>query len=542
MSCPTKNRIFNVQPEITETMKKKNQVYVWKEVMGNPNMYCWVPISKKLVNPMDLDVQEVNIQDIPPEPNFDDIISQISERAERDKQNLLLKKLDSPDVTEKEMVSVDNPDKYPIVKKFIKDRKLKVYGGAAINAYLPREDKFYNPRDIPDYDIYSPNPWDDAVELANILYRKGYKYVEARAGIHKGTYKVFANFWPAVDISFMNKKEFDMIKTHTIDGIKIVYPFKLLESMYREFSAPYSDPSRWPKVAVREKLLVKWTQPLSKKFKCSKDLFSGGKIKIHSTLVALLEISYRFIKRNKLIFTGPIAYNTYIEIGGGDKRVVTSSYQVLTEHAQKNSEEIFTIMMSTYKHLEITTHMFPSREINNTAYRIYAVIDNKHHLICTFIQITMCVPYQYVLGRHIVSIDYLKYDLLNTIVFGENINNAKCMLQYLTNIQISYYTQKNIYETDLSPFRRFITKCRGPVEHSVKVSILNQWLEKQIDRKSVITTSEDGYHIRKYPQKEVPKECQNLSKDVCKYPCAWNSFIGKCQAIPGMYRPGSQVV
>ena len=47
MSCPEKNRSFANKPNLTKTMRKKGMSYVWREVMGNPNLYCWIPASKK---------------------------------------------------------------------------------------------------------------------------------------------------------------------------------------------------------------------------------------------------------------------------------------------------------------------------------------------------------------------------------------------------------------------------------------------------------------------------------------------------------------
>jgi hypothetical protein len=542
MSCASKNSSPDIKPKRTSTMVEKGHVWVWKEVMGNPNLYCWVPVSKDIVNSKGVDVNNVNIQDIPPPPNYEDIIAQLALESENTKQKQSLKKLQSPTVSDVALVSVDDPDKYTHIKNFIQRKGLKVYGGVAINSYLGKEDKFYNPRDIPDYDMLSPDPWNDAVELADELHKAGYKYVEARGGIHKGTYKVYANFWPVADITYMPQKEFEMIKTKTINGLKIVSPFKLLESMYKEFSEPYANPARWPKVATREKLLVKWTDPYNKRIACSKDLFDGGKVLLPEIHAKLLEESYKFIISKKMIFTGPLAYNTYMEIGGSDKRVLVDHYRILSENSNKDTKELFTKLIKIYKELEITTTFYPSRELNNTVYRIYAVINNQHVEICSITHLTSCTPYQYLLGRYITSIDYMKYDLLDIYLFNDSkkhSNDALCKYKHLTHVQNEYYKSKKFSELDKSPFQRFITKCRGPFQHNIKTEILNRWLEQVTDREKVIQKWTATGKIRIYPRKEVPKECTELSKDVCKYPCAWNKFIGRCQGIPkGTYRPG----
>lgn len=538
MSCSKKNTVFENKPK-----DRKNTTYVWKEVYGNPNLYCWIPVSKKDIKPLDLDLEDVNIQDIPPpveQEAFEDIIANIAEEAQHNKQKDALEKLKkSP--TDTDIVSVDEASKYKIVKQFIQKKGLKLYGGTAINSYLPKEEKFYNKFDLPDYDFFSPDPWNDCVELADIFHQKGYKYIEARAGIHKGTYKVFVNMWPVADISYMPKKQFDMMETTTIDGIKVVSPFKLLESMYKEFSEPYANPARWPKVATREKLLLKWAKPLNKKFKCSPLLFSGGKVRINTTLAILLEATYAFIEEKNMLLGGAIAYNTYLEAGGAPKRVVVDHYYVFSEKASDEIQELFTVLMKIYKELEITTQYYPSKELNNTSYKLFAVIDNRHHLVCEMVHLTSCTPYQRILGREVVSIDYLKYELYDRTVFSETKqerDDAKCKIQYISKVQEKYYQDTGIPETHDSLFQRYLTKCKGPFQENVKVAVLNRWLEKISNKDKVIKEWTPEYKIRKIPREQIPNECLNVPKDLCRYPCAWNKFLGRCTGIPtGTYRP-----
>lgn len=544
MSCPRKNQHFDKKPPKTPEMRKKGQVYVWKEILGNPNLYCWVPISKKNVLPTDIDIEEINVQDLPLPPHNDDDISEIATRTEQNKHADSLRKLSNSDIKAHDLVSVDDPEKYSIVKKFIQDNQRKLYGGAAINYYLPREDKFYNPKDIPDYDFFSPDPWNDAVKLADIFHSEGYQYVEARAGIHKGTYKVFVNLWPVADVTYMPKKEFDMLQTKVIDGMKLVQPVKLLEAMYKEFSEPYSNPSRWPKVAGREKLLKKWVNPLNKKYKCSKDLFSGGVTKIDENFANVLEIVYKYFMDKKRLFSGTIAYNTYIEVGGGSKRLLNNHYKVLSETAHQDIQELITLIMKQYEHLETNVVYYPARELNNTGYKLYIIIENEHVLVAEIVNLSSCTPYKYIFNRYIVGIDYLKYELYHEASFSFNkqyIKDTLCKLQYLEKIQYNYYNVKKLKETDNSPFQRFVSTCKGPFTHNIKVEILNRWLDRVSRKGEVIKLFNKDWKIRKYPREQIPEECKKLSKDTCMYPCTWNKYIGRCTGLPrGIYRPSDQ--
>lgn len=145
-----------------------------------------------------------------------------------------------------------------IVEDFIIHKKLVCYGGTAINNILPKAAQFYNHElEIPDYDFYSANALDDAKELADIYYASGYKDVEAKAGVHMGTFKVFVNFIPIADITFIHKDLYDAISKESvlIAGIHYAPPDYLRMSMYLELSRPAGDVSRWEKVLTRLTLL-----------------------------------------------------------------------------------------------------------------------------------------------------------------------------------------------------------------------------------------------------------------------------------------------
>ena len=138
-----------------------------------------------------------------------------------------------------------------ILEDFLKKKNLVCYGGQSINEELPEEDRFYNKDvDIPDYDFYSPNALDDAKELADLYYKKGYKECEAKAGQHHGTYKVYVNFIPIADISYMPKELFQIIKSEAIriHGILYAPPTFLKMGMYLELSRPIGDNTRFEKV------------------------------------------------------------------------------------------------------------------------------------------------------------------------------------------------------------------------------------------------------------------------------------------------------
>ena len=162
-----------------------------------------------------------------------------------------------------------------VLEKFIHDKKLVCYGGTAINNILPKEDQFYNRNiEIPDYDFFSPNAMNDAKELADIYFKQGFSSVEAKAGVHYGTYKVFVNFFQIADITQIDSKLFSSLKKNAVikEGILYSPPNFLRMAMYLELSRPSGDISRWEKVLKRLNLLNK-NYPL-KATNCDPDSFA----------------------------------------------------------------------------------------------------------------------------------------------------------------------------------------------------------------------------------------------------------------------------
>ena len=150
---------------------------------------------------------------------------------------------------------------FKIVEDFIKKKSLVCYGGIAINALLPDDDKIYDSNiDLPDYDFFSPNALDDAKELSDIYYNHGYSEVEAKAGQHHGTFKVFVNFIGVADITSLPKELYRTVKTNAVQVNGILYTDAnfLRMGMYLELSRPAGDTDRWEKVMKRLSLINKY--------------------------------------------------------------------------------------------------------------------------------------------------------------------------------------------------------------------------------------------------------------------------------------------
>lgn len=163
-----------------------------------------------------------------------------------------------------------------ILEDFLIKQKLLCYGGTAINNILPKDVQFYK-RDIelPDYDFFSPNALTHAKELCDIYYQHGFHEVEAKSGVHLGTYKVYVNFMPIADITYINPLLFNNLFEESINiaGIRYAPPNFLRMCMYLELSRPKGDISRWEKVLKRLNILNEY-YPLKYNF-CNKMIRSN---------------------------------------------------------------------------------------------------------------------------------------------------------------------------------------------------------------------------------------------------------------------------
>lgn len=228
-----------------------------------------------------------------------------------------------------------------IVEQFIKEKKVVCYGGTAINNILPEEDRFYNKdMEIPDYDFFSMNAMNDAKELAEIYYKKGFLDVEAKSGQHHGTYKVFVNFMAVADLTYLPKDIFQAISMDAIQvgGIQYAPPNFLRMSMYLELSRPAGDTSRWEKVMKRLTLLNKH-YPITNE-NCQKVPFQrelGEKINLEKEDQIFATVRNTLINQGVVFFGGfaNMLYSQYMPKTHQKKLKEVADFDILSNEPEK---------------------------------------------------------------------------------------------------------------------------------------------------------------------------------------------------------------
>ena len=274
-----------------------------------------------------------------PEPCTEDMTFQDCELAilrqavDENENQTKMKNANSQEV--KDMISM--------VEDFLRKTQCICYGGTAINNILPEEAQFYNrDAEIPDYDFFSETPLAHAKELADRFHAKGYSDVEAKAGVHYGTYKVFVNFIPMADITALHKDLYRSIKKDAIvmDGILYTPPNYLRMSMFLELSRPNGDVSRWEKILKRLTLLNKY-YPL-KAHECHKVDFQRKLDSANDSERLHIIIRDSFIKQG-VVFFGGYATSLYSRYMSKDQRRAVLSipdFDVLHEDPEKCANQV----------------------------------------------------------------------------------------------------------------------------------------------------------------------------------------------------------
>lgn len=144
------------------------------------------------------------------------------------------------------------------VRAFLKSRRIVLYGGFALNSYLPTKERIYDDDvDIPDYDGYSSNALKDATDLYNHLVSKGYKILVVKEALHKGTYNISWEFNAVADITQVDEKFYKLVNKskQLVNNVYVIDTNLLKANAYIELASPDSSMFRWAKVMPRLKKL-----------------------------------------------------------------------------------------------------------------------------------------------------------------------------------------------------------------------------------------------------------------------------------------------
>jgi hypothetical protein len=368
-----------------------------------------------------------------------------------------------------------------LLLSFIKKKKCIVYGGTAINAILPKHDQFYEyDFELPDFDFFSPDALEIAKELADLYSSNHFTEVEARSGVHEGTYKVFVNNYSIADITYLHPELYNSIIKSSIkrNGIMYAPPNFLRQSMYFELSHPISDVSRWEKVLTRLNLLNKNYPLVTKQCEIQRHLSSPKLNSGHEEKI--FNIVHNCLIKNGVVFIGGYAnalYTTYTRfpnvqnIPDFDALSINPKDTILQlQHALKK-EGIVSIIKKHDAIGEITP--------------VHYSISIEDEYIAFIYKPTQCVSYNEIIhnGRKmkIGTIDtllsyYLAFMYADREYFDEN--RLLCLSSVLFKVQ----QENRLAQKGL--LKRFVLQCYGKQDTIQDIRTKKNKLRKSLSKHS----------------------------------------------------------
>jgi hypothetical protein len=405
-----------------------------------------------------------------------------------------------------------------IVENFIRRKKVICYGGTAINNILPKADQFYNTEvEIPDYDFFSFNALNDSKELTDDYVKAGFLEVEAKSGQHKGTYKVFVNFIPVADITFLHKEIYKAVKQEAIkiDGILYAPPNYLRMSMYLELSRPAGDVSRWEKVLKRLTLLND-NYPLKSKHCDDIEPFQREMINKEDE-DKIFEITRNSFINQGVVFFGGYAVSLYLHYMPRQlhkKLEKIPDFDVLSEDPKKTAE----ILKERLKDAGYKAKIVKRKEIGEIVAPHYQIMLGADTIAFIYKPIA-CHSYNIITidkqPVKIATIDTMLSFYLAFLYSDRNYYDTErivCMAQFLFEVQ-----QKNRLQQK-GLLRRFSISCYGHQETVEEMRAEKAEKFKELkDHKKKQDKEYEEWFLRYRPadmlsQKEKKKEERKMNK------------------------------
>lgn len=394
-----------------------------------------------------------------------------------------------------------------IVRDFVIKNKRKVYGGFALNKLIEQvapQDKFYDDTNVKDWDIdfYSPDPINDAKEIANKLKEKGFHYIQAREAQHDETYKVFADTADCADITYVPRNIYNKIPYKEINGLYITGPHFMMIDYFRMLTDPLTSYFRLEKSFERLCLMLKY-YPLPHNTS-SIDIVPPDR----DLDVAFHTVHEFLINRESTIVVGMYAYDHLIkESGIADKNLARNNfpdkrdrnidrkstkdavinyvdinyYEIISTKYKQDARELILKLQDKFSHSKnkITfQENYPFFQYLGFSVNIY--FDGE--IICRMYHYnSRCIPYNDVPALYFKKNSYdeykgkirigtfamiMLYNLINIMkARTDNDQNTKNLYYTLISHMIemkNYYfarTHKTIFDKSL--FQEFILRCTG---------------------------------------------------------------------------------
>ena len=364
-----------------------------------------------------------------------------------------------------------------LIKKFIRDRKLLVYGGFAQDRLLKSKGKegIYGKYSDSDIEFYSPNYVKDMVDLAKLFHNKkwgGYLEIRVREAVHIGTITLAVNGFGYADATFVPKHIYDKMPYINTFGMRLIHPLVKTIDFFRIFTDPHlyywrleekSEFKRFKKNLEVWKLkdLIK-----IKKEKPQINILS----KEHSKKIRDMIVN----KSNTLTVVGAYAVEYFKHHMNDTTDLKIPFYEVVSNnyiqdvHYFRNELE----KLRSKSNFISTKEYYPTFQYLNRKIEFYLEEKSgKKDLVLVIYKITdICLPYLNLPKKKLDIGTYqltLLFSFINYLIYGylfanKNLENYYSYVIYiLINTRNEYLKKNKKSVLDNTPFKEFTFDCKG---------------------------------------------------------------------------------
>jgi hypothetical protein len=344
--------------------------------------------------------------------------------------------------------------------KYIKTRRVLLYGGMAINDLLPLKDKIYSADILPDIDVFSENGQKQASDIVKHFIKKGYDKISTSYtyALHEGTYKVYINALQVFDITTITKKSFKRLLENSVrgdSGIKVVNPQFLRLSLHMMMSQSH-DSRRWEKVFKRLNVFYKYYPPKECTLKIASD---ESFTKLNYIPELLVKNVYKFLEDKDCVFFGIFEILEYFKNYSGKTYLPSNSkiapIQIIDEkNIIDNAHEII-------KYLNIPSLSISDLYTADEFIPDHVIIKYKNHPFIEIYNAPVCMTYVEYNKRKVASIHtiirmYLSMVLSTYNHFETENHSLECLVNILSIIQ------QKMSNSRKKIFKQLISECYGP--------------------------------------------------------------------------------
>lgn len=384
----------------------------------------------------------------------------------------------------------ENRKVYKVIKEYIKNNNLLVYGGYAQNSLIEKKDRkdaFYKESDLPDIEFYSYEPLKDLINICDILHKEGFKHVEGKEGVHPGTYKIFVNFVDYLDMSFMPKNVFKNTPYIVSEGLRMTHPHFMLIDAYRVYSDPMTSYFRLHKTFPRFTTLLNH-YPFN-----MNSIYNSIDYEIKLTEKEYDKV-YGYIKNkiiydSKLIVIGFHAFNRLMKKAKMSENYFIQEpyYQLISSNYNEDKNKIFDLLSKNFKEITKKSY-YPFFQFFDATTEYYY----KDQLIMRLYgNNERCIVYNYSSKKktHFGTPQLLILYLLahyNLAIIRQNRFNQTVNMTMITRLfkaRDKFLEKRNLTILDKSPFQEFTMKCIGDTVNPLRQALLTGLQRRKAGKK-----------------------------------------------------------